>query len=170
MLFRSYGAGSGRNPSSYAPYYGEDTGPLEEIEAEPAPTRTVGASVMLDPHTESTAPLMTQATLTAPQVPVDSTTPVPPPPSPDHELLGEIPNVNIEPLPHSRIQVHTPTSSASKDILDALQSHGVFPHPSPIQDSPPMTAIAALTNLVCQLVSPMVQHHALENKIGRAHV
>lgn len=28
----AYGPGSGRNPSSYAPYYGEDQGPFEEIE------------------------------------------------------------------------------------------------------------------------------------------
>lgn len=33
----SYGPGSGRNPSSYAPYCGEELGPFEEIEVEPPP-------------------------------------------------------------------------------------------------------------------------------------
>lgn len=82
------------------------------------------------------------------------------------EVLGEIPNISFESLPHRQILVHTPTSSfqcAPKDILQALQTHTA----SLQEPQPSLAAITALTQLVTQLVSPMLAQHQQSNATGQ---
>lgn len=75
------------------------------------------------------------------------------------DIVGEIPNVTYESLPGRQIMVHTPTASfqcALRNISSAFQTLGGPSSPLPDTSK---HAIAALTQLVSQLVSPMIQQH-----------
>lgn len=174
----SYGPGSGRNPSSYAPYFGEECGPYEEIEAEPTPHKpSLATSSSYEQPPPAPMPTTSPNHTSPPPMhnpsPIDAPNSVPASPQPtspatpgsedecwrDADGTGLIPHVTVEHRPHGEVILHTPQGDfhcKTSEVLDTLTSQIPLSPTVGQQAAETLQAIHAVASLMTQLVTPLL--------------